>query len=80
MAEKLGSVLYGRGTSRFYVQIDLVTEKWTRSVLAPSVVEVRGNAFSTTQIRDALFSPKPFEHDADLVFRGELPSASPTDL
>jgi len=49
-------------------------------VLAPSVVEVRGDAFSPTQIRDALLASKPFEYDPNLLFGRELPSAPPTDL
>ena len=42
-------------------------------VLAPSVVEVRGDAFSTTEIGDALLASKPFKDNADLLFRRELP-------
>jgi hypothetical protein len=49
-------------------------------VLAPALVEVRGDAFSTAQVGDTLLASESFEHDADLLFRGKLPSASPTDL
>jgi hypothetical protein len=38
-------------------------------VLAPSVVEVRGDALSSTEIRDALLAPQPFKNDTDLLFR-----------
>ena len=38
-------------------------------VLAPPVVEVRGDALSPTEIGDTLLASKPFEYDADLLFR-----------
>jgi len=40
----------------------------------------RGDAFSPAEIRDALLASEPFEHDPDLLFRGELPADSPSDL
>jgi hypothetical protein len=49
-------------------------------VLAPSVVEVRGDAFSSAQIGDALLASQSFENNADLILRGELPSGSTADL
>ena len=49
-------------------------------VLAPSVVEVRGDALSSTEIGDALLASQTFENNADLLFRRELPSGSTTDL
>jgi hypothetical protein len=49
-------------------------------VLAPSVVEVGRDAFSATEVRDALLASKPIEDNADLLFGGELPSGSAPDL
>ena len=50
-------------------------------ILAPAVVEVRGNAFSDDRSRrNALLASQPFEHDADLLFGRELPSGSATNL
>ena len=40
-------------------------------VLAPAVIEVRRDAFTTAQLRDTLLALKPPEYDADLLFRGE---------
>jgi hypothetical protein len=48
-------------------------------VLAPSVAGIRGDDFSSTQIRDALLTSQPFENCADLLFRRELPSGSAAD-
>ena len=49
-------------------------------ILAPSVVEVRRDAFSPAEFRDALLASESFEDNTDLLFSRELPSASPTDL
>jgi hypothetical protein len=49
-------------------------------VLAPAVVEVRGDAFTTTQFRDTLLASKALEHNADLLLGGELATRAATDL
>jgi hypothetical protein len=49
-------------------------------ILAPPVVKVRGDAFSATEVGDALLTPQPFEDDPDLLLGRELPSGSATDL
>ncbi len=52
----------------------------SRAKVAPSVVEVGCDAFSSTQVGDALLASQPFENDADILFRRELPSGSTTDV
>ncbi len=47
-----------------------------QKLLAPAVVEVRRDALSATQLRDALIPPQPFEYDPDLLLRRELPTGS----
>ena len=42
--------------------------------------EVRGDAFSTTQFRDALLPAQPLEYDAHPLFRGELPARAAANL
>ena len=49
-------------------------------VFAPSVVEVGCDAFSSTQIGDALLTSQPLENNADLLLRRELPSGSAADV
>jgi len=49
-------------------------------VLAPSVVEVRGDTLSSTEIGDALLASQTFENNADLLFRRELPSGATANL
>ena len=49
-------------------------------ILAPAVVEVRGDAFPATQLRDTLLASKALEHDAHLLFGRELPARAATDL
>jgi len=46
----------------------------------PSVIEIGRDAFTATQLGDALLASKPLEYDADLLFRGELPACAAADL
>src|SRR5262249_47463062 len=49
-------------------------------LLAPPVIQVRGQTLAATQLRDALLAPQPLEHDADLLLRREPAARPPVDL
>src|SRR4029450_5079299 len=49
-------------------------------LLAPAVVQIRGQLLAATQLRDTRFAPQPLGHDADLLLRREPAARPPVDL
>src|SRR5215471_2579739 len=51
-----------------------------QELLAPSVVEVLGNAFLATELSDAVLAAQAFQDDADLVLGREVPPGGAPDV
>jgi len=49
-------------------------------VFAPSVVQIRSDAFASAQLGHAQLSAHPVEHDSDLLLRREPPARLATDV
>src|SRR3954453_18447903 len=47
-----------------------------QEVLRPAIIHRRGDALAAAQLRDALLTPPPLEHDADLLPRPRTAGAS----
>ena len=51
-----------------------------QKLLRPAVIQALGDTLAAAQLSYALLTAQAFEHDADLLFRRELPSRATTDL
>jgi hypothetical protein len=80
--------LAGFGTQR----LDLIGRRLTSGVagkpllaslkelLGPAVIKILGDALLAAELGDAVLTAQAFEHDADLLLSGELPSGGSADV